>query len=182
MWFSQQPVVHYNMPFVVQIVDSTSLYFSSSSNQYINQLIEKHLGEEDTTAIKTSLRHLKEKFDKDAEIVSINEKLGKKKQGLSISVDVTSKIEKRDIMCPFVDEIPVSQTGSGEICHLKTLLALSNGEKQTRPKVVIIEEPETHFSHTKMYEMLNDIEGLLNESNTQVLITTHSSFVANKLG
>ena len=181
MWFSQQPVVHYKMPFVVQIVDSTSLYFSSSSNQYINQLIEKHLGEEDTTAIKTSLRHLKEKFDKDAEIVSINEKLGKKKQGLSISVDVTSKIEKRDIMCPFVDEIPVSQTGSGEICHLKTLLALSNGEKHTRPKVVIIEEPETHLSHTKMYEMLNDIEGLLNESNTQVLITTHSSFVANKL-
>lgn len=74
MWFSQQPVVHYKMPFVVQIVDSTSLYFSSSSNQYINQLIEKHLGEEDTTAIKTSLRHLKEKFDEDDEIVSINEK------------------------------------------------------------------------------------------------------------
>lgn len=29
--------------------------------------------------------------------------------------------------------------------------------------------------------MLNDIERLLDESNTQVLITTHSSFVANKL-
>ena len=181
MWFSQQPVVHYKMPFVVQIVDSTSLYFSSSSNQYINQLIEKHLGEEDTTAIKTSLRHLKEKFDEDDEIVSINEKIAEKKQGLSISVDVTSKIEKRDIMCPFVDNIPVSQTGAGEICHLKTLLALSNGEKQNRPKVVIIEEPETHLSHVKMYEMLNDIERLLDESNTQVLITTHSSFVANKL-
>lgn len=181
MWFSQQPVVHYKMPFVVQIVDSTSLYFSSSSNQYINQLIERHLGEKDTTAIKTSLRHLKEKFDQDNEIVSINEKIGEKKQGLSISVDVTSKIEKRDIMCPFVDNIPVSQTWAGEICHLKTLLALSNGEKQTRPKVVIIEEPEAHLSHTKMYEMLNDIESLLDESNTQILITTHSSFVANKL-
>lgn len=73
-------------------------------------------------------------------------------------------------MCPFVDNIPVSQTGAGEICHLKTLLALSNGEKQNRPKVVIIEEPETHLSHVKMYEMLNDIERLLDESNTQVLI------------
>lgn len=181
MWFSQQPVVHYKMPFIVQIVDSSSLYFSSSSNQYINQLIEKHLGEDDTTAIKTSLRHLKEKFDETDEIVSVNEKIKTKKQGLSLSVDVTSKIEKRDIICPFVNEIPVNQTGSGEICHLKTLLALSNGENNIRPKVVILEEPETHLSHTKMYELLSDIENLLNEGNTQVLITTHNSFVANKL-
>ena len=181
MWFSQQPVVYYKMPFIVQIVDSSSLYFSSSSNQYINQLIERHLGENDTTAIKTSLRHLKEKFDESDEIVNVNEKIKTKKQGLSLSVDVTSKIEKRDIVCPFVNEIPVSQTGSGEICHLKTLLALSNGEKITRPKVVVIEEPEAHLSHTKMHELLNDIENLLDENSTQVLITTHNSFVANKL-
>ena len=181
MWFSQQPVVHYKMPFVVQIVDSSSLYFSSSSNQYINQLIEKHLGEEDTTAIKTSLRHLKEKFDTTGEIVSVNDKIGEKKSGLSLSIDVTSKIEKRDIICPFVNSIPLNQTGAGEICHLKTLLALSSGERLTRPKVVILEEPETHLSHTKMYELLKDIESLLDESNTQILITTHNSYVANKL-
>ena len=165
----------------MQIVDSSSLYFSSSSNQYINQLIEKHLGEEDTTAIKTSLRHLKEKFDTTGEIVSVNDKIGEKKSGLSLSIDVTSKIEKRDIICPFVNSIPVNQTGAGEICHLKTLLALSSGERLTRPKVVILEEPETHLSHTKMYELLKDIESLLDESNTQILITTHNSYVANKL-
>ena len=97
------------------------------------------------------------------------------------STNVTSKIEKRDIICPFVNSIPVNQTGAGEICHLKTLLALSSGERLTRPKVVILEEPETHLSHTKMYELLKDIESLLDESNTQILITTHNSYVANKL-
>ena len=32
-----------------------------------------------------------------------------------------------------------------------------------------------------MYELLKDIESLLDESNTQILITTHNSYVANKL-
>ena len=181
MWFSQKPVVYYKMPFIVQIVDSSSLYFSSSSNQYINQLIERHLGQDDTTAIKTSLRHLKEAFDQDCEISNVNQKINQKKPGLSLSIDLTSRIEKRDIVCPFLDDIPVSQTGSGEIGMLKTILALSNGENNTKPKVVIIEEPESHLSHTKMYELLRIIERLLDEQNTQVLITTHNSFIANKL-
>lgn len=181
MWFSQQPVIQRKMPFVIQIIDSSSLYFSSSSNQYINQLIEKNLGDDDTIAIRTSLRHLKEKFDSDEDIAGVNRKISAKKEGLSLSVDVTSRIEKRDIILPFFEDTPITQAGSGEVCHLKTLLALSNYDKARKRKVVILEEPETHLSHTKMYELLDDIEKLINEEDTQILITTHNSFVANKL-
>ena len=183
-WFSQspEPVRQYKIPYTIQIVDTTSLYFNSSSNQYINQLIEKYLGDEDSIAIKSSLRHLKERFDKEQEIAKVNSKLNNKKEGLSLSVDTTSRIEKRDIIYPFLDEIPIIQMGAGEICHLKTLLSLGNGTTNSpKSKIIIIEEPESHLSHTKMYEMLYDIEKNLNKSNSQIIITTHSSFVANKL-
>lgn len=63
-WFSQKPVKQFKMPYTIQIVDTSSLFFSSSSTQYINQLIQKYLGESDATKIRTSLRHLKDSFDK----------------------------------------------------------------------------------------------------------------------
>lgn len=127
------------------------------------------------------MRHLKESFDKIDDIKSVNDKIQKQKKGLTLSVDVTSKIDRRDIICPFIEEIPVSQIGAGDICHLKALLALGENEMSIRKKIIIIEEPEAHLSHTKMYEMLRDIEGHLNNNINQIIITTHNSFVANKL-
>jgi putative ATP-dependent endonuclease of OLD family len=180
-WFSQQPVKQYKMPCSIQIVDTSSLYFSSSSTQYISQLIQKYLGDGDSTKIRTSLRHIKENFDRSNEMKDINEKIQNQKKGLTLSVDVTSKVEKRDIICPFMENIPVSQTGAGEICHLKALLALGNNGAANKKKIIIIEEPEVHMSHTKMYEMLNDIVRNLDKENDQIIITTHNSFVANKL-
>lgn len=180
-WFSQKPVKQFKMPYTIQIVDTSSLFFSSSSTQYINQLIQKYLGESDATKIRTSLRHLKDSFDKIDDINSVNKKIQQQKKGLTLSVDVTSKIDKRDIICPFIEDIPVSQIGAGEICHLKALLALGDSSSSTHKKIIIIEEPEAHLSHTKMYEMLRDIENHLNADSNQIIITTHNSFVANKL-
>lgn len=180
-WFSQEPVRQYKMPYYIQIVDSSSLYFNSSSTLYINQLIERYLGDDDTTKIKTSLRHLKELFDETGEISSVNAKIQKRKPELSLSIDVTSRISKRDIVCPFLSEIPVTQSGAGAICHLKTLLSLGQVEKSPKSRIVIIEEPESHMSHTKMYEMLKDVEDSLKKENAQIILTTHNSYVANKL-
>ena len=44
-------------------------------------------------------------------------------------------------------------------------------------KYLIIEEPESHLSHTKMYELLSYLSGF----DGQMFVSTHSSFVANKL-
>ena len=180
-WFSQQPVVQYKMPFQVQIIDTSSLYFSSSSTRYINHLIDNSLSQEDTISIKTSLRHIKEMFDAQDEIRRVNQKIEQRKKGLALSVDITSRVEKRDIIYPLVEEIPVTQLGSGEINHLKTILALDNNEDNCIPKVIILEEPESHLSHTKMYAMLRDIVESTNGNAVQLFITTHNSFVANKL-
>jgi putative ATP-dependent endonuclease of OLD family len=53
-------------------------------------------------------------------------------------------------------------------------------DKTNEAQILLIEEPENHLSHTKLNELLNDI--VKNVPDKQVIISTHSSFVSNKLG
>ena len=79
----------------------------------------------------------------------------------------------------YFDEIPFTQIGQGEQSIIKTNLALSNIRKDIC-NVVSIEEPENHLAHTNLNSLLKTIEE--NNKDRQIIITTHSSFVANKLG
>jgi len=60
------------------------------------------------------------------------------------------------------------------------MLSLERNGDINKKKVVIIEEPESHLSHTKMYELLNKIKNTI-DNDTQLIITTHNNFIANKL-
>lgn len=44
----------------------------------------------------------------------------------------------------------------------------------------MLEEPENHLTHAKLNKLISDISSF--GKNKQIFITTHSSFVANKLG
>ena len=73
-------------------------------------------------------------------------------------------------------KIPIEQIGQGDLCILKTLISIVETKKDY--KITILEEPESHLSHTKMYELL---DLLLRKNIGQLFITTHNSFVANRL-
>lgn len=180
-WFSGKPVKQLLMPAYVQLVDSSSNYFNSSSNQYVAHLLQKYMGDADFTKIKSCLRNLKQDFEKQGAIAEINKKLKEERENLEVSIDVTSKMIVRDIICPFIEHIPIEQIGAGDLCILKTLLSIDKKHQTDKPKIVIIEEPESHLSHTKMYELIHSIEANVNTSNTQLILTTHNSFIANKL-
>ncbi|MEE8297051.1 MAG: AAA family ATPase, partial [Hyphomicrobium sp.] len=47
-------------------------------------------------------------------------------------------------------------------------------------QVLLIEEPENHLSHTNLARLISDIEK--KADGRQLVVTTHSSFVLNKLG
>lgn len=180
-WFSDAPVKQQLIPYNVMIVDSGSTYFNVSSNQYMTNLLKKYIGDDNLVKVQSSLRHLREKFEGEESINQINETLSGEIENLKVSIDVTSNIIFRNILCPFWDEIPIGQIGEGELCILKTLLSIDKSHLTDKPKVVIIEEPETHLSHTKMYELIRKIEENLKDDKTQLIVTTHNSFVANKL-
>lgn len=62
---------------------------------------------------------------------------------------------------------------------VKTNLALAHN-KSKEANVVLIEEPENHLSHSKLNELIQSVKESCGEK--QIIVTTHSSFVANKLG
>lgn len=180
-WFSDSPVKQQLMPYNIMLVDSSSAYFNSSSNQYMANLLKKYIGTEELVKLQSSLRHLREKFEGEEKIEEVNAKLSTEIERLRVSIDVTSNIIFRNILCPFLEDIPIEQIGEGELCILKTILSIDKSHLTDKPKVIIVEEPETHLSHTKMYELMRKIEDNLEKDKTQLIITTHNNFIANKL-
>lgn len=79
----------------------------------------------------------------------------------------------------YIDNIPFHYIGKGEQCIIKTKLALST-KKNKEATLLLIEEPENHLSHTRLNQLISDLS--TDNGQKQVVISTHSSFVANKLG
>lgn len=178
-WFSGEPVKQLKIPFSVKVIDSSSLLFHTRGSKYITKLAQDSLSDPDKVSMKSTLRELKQIFEENGQIKAINEKLSQKcndvREGLSMSIDLVSQSTWNTIVHPTLDKVPLSQLGLGEQCILKTLLSVSDSSE---PTIYILEEPETHLSHTKLYELLNLIERKI---QGQLIITTHNSFVANKL-
>ena len=79
----------------------------------------------------------------------------------------------------YIDEVPFQYIGKGEQCIIKTKLALAD-KKAQKASVMLMEEPENHLTHTRLNQLIDDI--LERCDGRQIIISTHSSFVANKLG
>ena len=78
------------------------------------------------------------------------------------------------------DSIPYSNAGRGLQCLLKTELALNN-INTNKDKIILIEEPENHLSYSNMNNLIDILQENSNKESSQIIISTHSSFVLNKL-
>lgn len=79
----------------------------------------------------------------------------------------------------YLNGIPFHYIGKGEQCLVKTQLALGH-KKAKEANLILLEEPENHLSHSKLNQLVHNIK--VNCEDKQILVSTHSSFVANKLG
>ncbi|HHX66702.1 MAG TPA: AAA family ATPase, partial [Gallicola sp.] len=113
---------------------------------------------------------------------SINEEIVKQhgnitQKKLSIAMDVSSKSSWGANITSYLDEIPFAYIGKGEQNKIKTMISLN---KNNDCHVILIEEPENHLSFSNMTKLISDISTACSEK--QLIITTHSTFVLNKLG
>lgn len=79
----------------------------------------------------------------------------------------------------YLDDIPFQHIGKGEQTTIKTKLALAH-RKATEANLILLEEPENHLTHGRLNRLLKDV--IEKVSDKQIVVATHSSFVANKLG
>lgn len=184
-WFSfdNNSVTSRSIPLKPNLIDSSCAKYKNGSDYYISRIVSNQLDKTEQVALMQAFRNLKNDFRDGEALKTINDKISQSakisEKKVSISVNTTEVNAWESILNTYLDEIPFTQVGQGEQSIVKTHLALSNIRKDIS-NVVLIEEPENHLSHTNLNSLLKSIE----EHNTdrQIILTTHSSFVANKLG
>lgn len=180
--FARDAVTNRGIPLKSVIIDSSSNRFQNGSDVYISKIIKDSLEEKEIAALALGYRKIKENFGEDEAVKTINQKVsenaGISTKKVTVSVDMSVKNSWETILMTYIDDIPFHQVGKGEQCMIKTNLALAHKKAQTS-NLILIEEPENHLSHTKLNELLEGIRQKC--TNKQLIITTHSNFVANKL-
>lgn len=181
--FAREAITSRSIPIKSVIIDSSSYRFQNGSDIYIARIIKDNLDNKQKASISQAYRKLKEIFMEDESIKEINKKIKETpnitEKDVKISVDLSTKNAWETTLMTYLNEIPFHQIGKGEQCIIKTNLALSH-KKNNEANLILLEEPENHLSHTKLNEFVYSI--ISNHDNKQIIISTHSSFVANKLG
>lgn len=181
--FARQAITAKSIPLRSAMIDSSSARMHNGSDVYISRIIKENLNDKEKVSISQAHRQMREAFMKNQSVKAINSKITDAakitNKAVSISVDLSSHSAWESSLLTYIDSIPFHYIGKGEQCLIKTKLALSN-RKAAEATVLLIEEPENHLSHSRLNQLISEIGA--DNGDKQVIITTHSSFVANKLG
>lgn len=181
--FSGNGITFFSIPATASLIDAANIHLQSGVDYYLKTLINGHLGADERVKLARAYRSLRESFAEDDSIVKINEALrgapsDVSDRELTLSIDVSQKSSWESSIIPHLDDLPFQYVGKGEQSTLKILLALNR--KVEEAHIVLVEEPENHLSFPNLGRLVKKISDKC--ADKQVFITTHSSYVLNKLG
>ncbi|MDZ7751429.1 MAG: AAA family ATPase [Gammaproteobacteria bacterium] len=181
--FSGNPINARGVPATVSMIDASTIRLQSGADYYLQQIIGSTLTKPERAELSRQYRSIREAFAAQGSVNTINEKLTESHgdvsdRCLSLSIDISHRSTWESSLAPHLDQLPLPYVGKGEQSRLKVLLALSRQVDDTH--VMLVEEPENHLSFASLNILLEKI--LAKCEGKQVFITTHSSYVLNKLG
>ncbi|MGX4657907.1 ATP-dependent nuclease [Micromonospora sp. SCSIO 07396] len=181
--FAGEAITARGVPATATLIDATAIRLPNGADAYLQSIIADSLGPRQRVELSLAYRSLREAFGDIAAVKEINTRLAGERgeisdRELTLSIDISQRAGWERSLVPHLDELPFPYVGKGEQSSLKILLALT--EKIADTHVVLIEEPENHLS----FSSLNQLVHKINEkcAGKQVLATTHSAFILNKLG
>lgn len=181
--FAFDTITKRSLPINTVFIDATTIQLFQGTDYYIQKIINNHLELKEKTELTLAYRQLKESFSNEEAIKKINDKLNEgnglvKDKNLTVSIDITRRNGWETNLTSYLDEVPFHHLGKGEQNVLKVLLALDRSAHVSN--VILVEEPENHLSFSRMNKLIKTINKKCEDK--QLLITTHSTFVMNKLG
>ena len=155
----------------------------SNSRAVVSRITRDVLDLNDQIAVSQAHRRIREIFASDEDVSKINKKISDKTRSLtrknvSLGFEASTVNSWESGIVTKLENIPFANVGDGAKSIVSTDLALLKSGDRERD-VLLLEEPENHLSHTKLNMLLNDV--LKRYGGKQLIVTTHSSFVANKL-
>ncbi len=181
--FARQAITIRTIPIKSAMIDSSSYRYQNGSDVYISRIVKDLLSPEEVTAVSQAHRKMKDAFIDDVSIKAINARIRSQSSivdgKVSLTVDLGTKNAWESSLVTQLNDIPFGYIGKGAQCVMKTELALTH-KSAKQAQIVLLEEPESHLSFSKLNQLIKAIEEKYD--GKQIIISTHSSFVANKLG
>lgn len=178
--FARTTLVRKLIPLYTSIIETSNISSIRTIDPQVSRMIKDYLSDDNKLNIRKEFRELVDNCNKNITMNSIPEDVRRlHEKEIALQIGFSGNTNWEDIIFPTVDNIPFNFEGQGDQCIIKTMLSLLERPKKDS-EVLLIEEPENHLSHTSLHQLLAYIEQRISEK--QVIIATHSSFVANKLG
>ena len=171
-----------NLPFRTTTIDTSLARVYRGPNNYITQVVNDALSPAQRRQLSLAYKKLRHGFSQEPGVTAINDHLKQQgnpatKKKLTVEMDMSSRSSWDNAITPHLDDLPFDCAGKGEQCRVQMRLAIAGAEHS---RVLLIEEPENHLSHSNLNVLMNDIGN--DCVGRQVILTTHSAFVLNKLG
>ncbi|AHC24712.1 MULTISPECIES: ATP-dependent nuclease [Mycobacteriaceae] len=181
--FSGNPITQRGIPVAASMINAANIRLQNGADYYLQKIIKGHLTDQQRTELSRAYRDLKQTFAANDSISAINDILDQAKGDVSdktfkLGIDVSQQSGWESGLVPHLDDLPFTMIGSGEQNTMKILLAINRRLEESH--AILIEEPENHLSYATLNKLISKIEDKCKER--QVIITTHSSYVINKLG
>ena len=166
----------------IAVIDSQTIRSERTLDYYTKQLLEQRLDERERTGISVEHRRMRSQLGNNL-LTGLNQSLAEESESMQgptigIQVDQSRAASWEATLVPGIDSIPFGLSGQGEQAIAKTVLAMN--QTAMKSNYVLVEEPENHLSHTRLRVLLKLISDLA--AGRQIFITTHSSYVLNRLG
>lgn len=179
-YFSGADVHFRSSPFKSVFIDTTQKAYAGLIDNFVSDSISNNLSEEEKTSLAIAYKTSRRQFHDHEVVKKLNEdvKAGNILKNKSVSLDLLEEnvdAWKRQLSV-VVNDIPFEHIGFGTQNIIKIELALRNADEQAN--IVLMEEPENNLAFSNMTHLVNHI---LKSVGKQVFISTHSSYIANKL-
>jgi putative ATP-dependent endonuclease of OLD family len=180
--FADNDITIRSLPIHSSLIDPTTIRNNATASRYVVDIIRETLDAKQRADLALSYRLMKDNFLEAERVREVNEALKAKGKAISdktlkVSLDTSSRSSWETGVMPHLDEVPMTMVGKGEQNMIKIKLAL---EGSAESHLILVEEPENHLSFTNLNRLIGHIAQKRGER--QIIITTHSSFVMNKLG
>ncbi|AIG63449.1 hypothetical protein CATYP_00640 [Corynebacterium atypicum] len=180
--FADQVVYRRPKELGVAVIDTRTIRSDRGMDYYTRQIVEERLDPKVRNHVSVEHRKMRASLADDL-LSALDGALGADLPAfhqlkLGIQVDQSRSSSWANTLVPAIDKVPFSQSGKGTQAIAKTVLAM--GKSSESSAYLLVEEPENHLSHTNLRELLSYTAA--GREGRQVFVTTHSSYVLNRLG
>lgn len=163
----------------VAYIDTTRKDYGQVLNRFVTSSLS-YLSDEDVTSLRHAYRANRHNFTNNSAVTNLNQKLqsefGLERKTVSLNLREQGVDSWKSEMSLSLDGIPLENVGYGTQNMFKSEMFV---RQNPNIDLLIIEEPENNLSYSNMSILISQLS---RSTCKQLFISTHSSFVANKLG